>query len=354
MKSEICSPFFALLSLTSTKLISPHRRWYSDEDVAAFISELLPQSLQSFETKYCRSLGPIFHALNCHAESLTELKLDSLTTDTILGIPLLKDCTNLVSLSLLDSHRYAVNLEKRYNDVFLEMAAWLKECKKLRILAFAELFSAPALMTPILLDHSMHLTSLKYGGFIMQDTKKFHQALAYQTSLQYLWLDHIVIEERPGNLPRTPWLKGNLDKDTMDTDVLVESLSKLVNLTDLHLLRISNSFKDQHIMQLANSLSKLEVWSTSGFRLTDAIWGEVASLRSLRTLDLRAVARFTDDGILDFIEKVGPGNKGLNFSVRNVDKIPTEKLQLIEETIAQKVHGRFDFTLTSGDYWMAM
>lgn len=312
----------------------------ADRGLATFLNELRPQSLESFET-FSHPNGPeTFQSLSGHGESLIELKLNFIPQHALTKLSLLKDCTNLVSLSLVGNRLFATDLENSYNDAFLETVAWLKECKKLRTLAFAEIPSATALLIPILLENSIHLTSLECECFGLPDTKKFHQALANQTSLQTLWLKG----------------DGDVDEFTLGRpDVLVDSLSSLVNLTDLRLTEVSDAFDDQHIVQLANSLPKLEVWSTSGYRLTDAIWGAVASLKSLRRLDLNALTIFTAYGIVDFIDKLGTGNKGLVLAVMNADmdsELSPREQKLIETRIARKVEGRFEFGMSRGNYWL--
>lgn len=213
------------------------------------------------------------------------------------------------------------------------MVAWLKECKKLRILAFNKFFTSPVI-APIFLDDTIYLTSLEYEIYGNRDITKIHQALANQTSLQRLWL------------------KVYANNDVHVVDGLVESLSKLVNLTDLRLTATSSALLDRHIVQLARSLIKLAVWSTCGGRLTDAIWGDVATLRSLRELDLYASTSFTSNGIVGFIEKLRPGNKGLALSVvqveRRSDLLGTEQ-ELIHQAIAKKAQGSFEFHSTD-DY----
>lgn len=306
-----------------------------DEGLANFLNELRPHSLESLETFSNHGFGPeSFQALSCHGESLIGLKLNVLWPENIPKLPLLKGCINLVYLSLAGNWQ-TIDLEQTHNDSFLETVAWLKECKKLRILALTKIFSAPALITPMLLENGIHLTSLEYEGTVVRDAKKFYQAMANQTSLQSLWL------------------KGDVDDLALEPDVLVESLSNLVNLTDLRLREVSDSFVDQHIVQLAKSLPKLEVWSTSGYGLTDAIWSDVASLSWLRRLELGALTSFTLDGILGFIDKLGDGNKGLNLSVMNADvdsALSAKEQDLIQDRIAKKAEGKFEFTMSRGKY----
>lgn len=225
---------------------------------------------------------------------------------------------------------YIADLEQSHNDDFLEIVTWLKECKSLQILTFTRFLSA-SVIAPILLETNIHLISLKYEGFGMWDNTKFHHALANQTSLQSLWLN------------------GFVDEYAVETDVLVDSLSKLVNLTHLHLEDESENFDNRHIVQLAHCLPKLEFWSTRAYLLSDDIWDDVATLRSLRRLELEALTDFTANGILHFIQKLGPGNKGFHLSAMNSEDSTSdpwwEKRALIEEEIAKKVGGTFRYVL---------
>lgn len=215
---------------------------------------------------------------------------------------------------------------------FLETVAWLKECKKLRDLTFAEFSGASGLLTSILSENSIRLTSLEYESRGFPDTENFLPALASQTSLQFLCL-------------KEADCTGDYET-TKTTNILVECLSNLVNLKELHTSKMFDNFSNLHIVQLASSLPKLEVWSTSGCELTDYIWDEVASLRSLRTLDFGAQTIFTVNGILDFIEKLGPGNRGLFLNVRNSKKNFSREKQML--MIDRKVGGEFDFCYDRG------
>lgn len=84
-----------------------------------------------------------------------------------------------------------------------------------------------------------------------------------------------------------------------------------------------------------------------GCSLTDAIWNEVATLRSLRRLELEVLLMsFTVNGILDFIEKLGPGNKDLVLSVKDGNKnseFSRAEQDLIQEMIAKKVQGSYTY-----------
>ncbi|KAL8861509.1 MAG: hypothetical protein Q9178_002033 [Gyalolechia marmorata] len=306
----------------------------ADSKFADFLNEINPQTLESLEIFSSTSIGAeSFLALSCHRDSLKELKLNSIDSTAMHSLNMLAGCTNLTTLLLTDATRGSVYLKDSHHDIFLEIVAWLTSCKKLQSVTFRSLRGGQDFMTPILLENDIHLTSLELRSYAMADARDFHQALANQVSLQELQL------------------QGDSDEAGDGVATLVESLSQLVNLTDLRLQDISDYFTDEVIGRLARSLPKLEGWYTSGWGVTDAIWSDMAMLKSLRRLDMAATSRFTANGILDFILSLGPGNKGLVLAIMwaDVDCDLTEKEQAtIKETISTQVDGRFEFQLQRG------
>jgi len=306
----------------------------ADQQFATFLNDLRPNSLESFEIISTSQVGvESFLALNCHRATLSELKLAGIKADAMPSISMLKECTNLISLSLAENGVGTQDLEKRHNDIFLETIAWLCECHMLQTISMTKMLSATGLLTPVLLKNNIRLTKLELEGYLMSESSDFHCALASQTSLQALWL------------------KGESSDLGSDVDILVDSLSKLENLTDLRLREISDYFLDSHISKLAQCLRRLETWWTSGYGITDAIWSDVASLHDLRDLSLSAVTRFTSDGIMGFVLSLGPGNSGLILNVTMADEdfqMSEDEQLLIRETISSKVGGRFDFMYFRG------
>lgn len=306
----------------------------ADRHFATFLNDLSPNSLESFEIISTSQIGlESFLALNCHRESLSELKLVGTKAEAISAISMLKGCTTVTSLSLAESGAATQDLEKLHNDSFLEIIAWLCECKGLHTISMTKMLSATGLLTPVLLENSIKLTKLELEGYMMSESGDFHRALASQTSLHSLWL------------------KGESSEIGADLDILVESLSNLENLTDLRLREISDYFRDNHICKLARSLPKLETWWTSGLGITDFIWSDVASLRDLRDLNLSAVTRFTAQGILNFIFNLGPGNRGLALNVNMGDmdfELSDEDQSMLREAMVAQVGGKFDFMYFRG------
>ncbi|KAG6997543.1 hypothetical protein G7Y79_00040g077080 [Physcia stellaris] len=225
--------------------------------MASFLNEIKEQSLESLEIFSVSKVGPeSFRALNCHRDSLTELHLHSIGADAMVSLNLLKGCSNIVSLQLSESGESTTDLEHRHNDVFLEIIDWLKECKRLKSLKLKHFFSAPSLLTPVLLEHDIKLIELELDEYTMTVGKNVHRALVHQPSLQSLFL------------------KGEGDDPGTDGyNILVGSLCKLENLTELRLQNISDYFNSEHICLLAQNLPKLESFATTGWGITDEVWG---------------------------------------------------------------------------------
>ena len=284
-----------------------------------------------------------FIALNCHRNSLKELKLHGIKADAIPAISMMKGCTSINTLLMAEDRRGTQNLEKRYNGIFLETVAWLTQCKQLKKIAINKMLGVPALLTHVLLENDIRLTSLELdcyeqseeyeSGYLMSESRNFHQALANQPTLEILYLN------------------GESSEVSLDVDILVDSLSKLQKLKDLRLRFISDYFLDRHIRQLAQSLPRLEIWWTHGWAVTDAVWIDIASLKLLRRLDFNANTRFTANGILNFIMELGPGNQGFELGINRADMdfdLSDEEQDMIREALASQVGGRFDFQLVRG------
>ena len=245
----------------------------------------------------------------------------------------LKACTNLESLKLAENIKATQDLENRHNDTFVEMVNWLCQSKSLKNISISNLLNAPSLLAPALRERSVTVNALELEGFSMLANSDFHQALALQTHLRSLYL------------------KGEGSERATDNDLFVKSLSQLVNLTDLRLDVIAEGFSEHHIRTLARNLSKLETFWTGGFCITDEIWPDIASMRSLKRLELTADTRFTANGILDFVLSLGPGNTGfaLNVMMQDTDSdISEEEQSMIRDTLSNKLGGRFDFLLFRG------
>ena len=303
--------------------------------MASFLYDLRPQSLESLEIfSYSNIAAETFVALNSHCECLKELRLNNIKSEAIPALSLMKHCIALTSLLLSESHG-TTDLENTQNDVFLEVVAWLRECKGLKSIAFQKMPSASAILTPVLLDNNIRLVKLELEGYQPRLAQDFHRALGLQDSL------------------RSVWLKGEGEEFMGDDiDILVNSLTKLTHLNDLRLRDVSDFFNDEHICRLARNLIELREWWTSGFGITDAIWPDVARLKSLRRLEINAWTSFTTDGLLEYIAELGSGNNGMILSVLMADpeghSLTEEEQSIVRDCLASRVEGRFDYILARG------
>lgn len=321
--------------LFNTLQIYGWRDAQADQLCAALLSDMRPQSLRSFEVLGMGSCGAeTFLALNSHRDSLRKLELSELNAEAMPNLSILKACSSLHKLSLAEKAPPTQDLEKRHNDTFLEVIAWLRECKRLKSLTIRNFLSGPALLTPILLENDIALTKLELDNYVMSESKEFHQALANQSSLEDLRLSG-----------------EGVDPGDPDNDLLVEALSKLDNLTHLHLKEVSDGFLNHHITRLARDLPRLKYFGTSGYGVNDEIWKDMARLHSLQVLELNALSRFTPDGIMDFILSLGEGNRDMTLSINmqeNDAEMSDEEQMTIRSIMYEKLGGRFGLTLWKG------
>ena len=311
----------------------------TDPTMAELFYDLRPQSLGSFVIFSSSKIGSeSFLALSSsHGNTLTELKLNSLTAEAMENLNLLKGCTNITSLLLSENAGSETDLEHRHNDVFLEVVAWLRECKQLQTISLSHFFSGPSMLTPVLLEHTIKLRELNLDGYVMAPAKTFHRALVHQPSLQSVCL------KGEGDEPSAVGLEGY--------NILVDSLYHLRNLTDLRLKNISDYFNDEHISCLAQNLANLENLETSGYQLTDSSLEELCKLEFLKRLDFNAVTRFTAEGIIKSVSMLGPGNMGFVLAILMADMdhdLTVFEQNMIRDVMTKQVGGKFEFQTITG------
>jgi hypothetical protein len=305
----------------------------SDHKFATFLSSMRPNSLTTLQTLSDVNAGAeTFVALNHHGESLEDLWL-CVSTESMPHLSLLQGCTALEALRIEDIHG-TVDLEATENDVFLETVAWLKKCTKLQRLCFQKLQSGAAIITPVLLERKIQLSRLEIDSYTLKDHKAFHQSLVHQqSSLKILFLSG--------------------DTDGMfrdDLDILVDSLKQLHELRDLHLF-LPEVLRDEHLVTILTDLVLLEDLYISGLELNDVVLPHLASLPNLQTVTISGISKFTMDGLLDFVSRLGPGNQGIRVSVDMADLdtlLPDEELNVVRECLTEKVGGTLEYMALRG------
>ncbi|KAA8615465.1 hypothetical protein PtrSN002B_001560 [Pyrenophora tritici-repentis] len=318
---EHCPQFKSLMIYT----------WMSvdnDQKFAKFLSSMRPNTLETLQTiSDVKAGSKTFAALNNHGESLADLRL-CVSTDSIPHLSLLKGCTALKTLRIEDIHG-TVDLEATANGVFLETVSWLKNCTDLQRLSFHKLQSGAAIITPVLLQDKIKLCSLEIDSYTLKDHRTFHQALVHQkSSLNVLFLSG--------------------DTEGMfrdDLDILVDSLKQLHQLWDLHLI-LPEVLRDDHLITIIANLALLEDLYVSGLELNDVVLPHLANLPYLRTVTISGISKFTLEGLLDFISRLGPGNQGIRLSIDMADTdtlLPEEELNLVRESLMEKVGGTLEY-----------
>ncbi|KAG9984927.1 hypothetical protein KCU78_g20820, partial [Aureobasidium melanogenum] len=86
----------------------------------------------------------------------------------------------------------------------------------------------------------------------------------------------------------------------------------------------------------------------SGWLLSDRTLNTLSNLGNLKSVSITGLSVFTANGLLDFIDKLGPGNRGLAISIdmASLDAaLSSEEQDLVRDTLATKVQGRFEYQL---------
>ncbi|RAL11604.1 uncharacterized protein BO97DRAFT_369990 [Aspergillus homomorphus CBS 101889] len=323
-------PKFKQLTIYSWRDRSPGTAEAESEEL---LNELSPNTLECFEVISMCQLGPrTITALGSHLQSLSQLKLTSLTIETIARLPSLSTLPSLEVLALTDSVPAA--RDERFYAIVSQVAEWISSCKSLRQLDFRRFVDDPFLLSQILSNEGVRLTSLSLSGYTMTGSRAFHEALACQRTLRSLYLSG------EGAFP------------SQDNDILVHALNQMGDLRELYLKDISDGFSQDHVMTMTASLPHLERLWISGDFFDDTVFQAFTHLSKLQSLMIPAFSKFTADGILDFISQLGPGNRGFSLSVLNaVDSALAEEAQiLISETIKASLDGSFDYGVIQADY----
>ena len=117
-------------------------------------------------------------------------------------------------------------------------------------------------------------------------------------------------------------------------------------------MRTSDYFQDDQLQLLGENLLKLEDLFVGGWLLSDSTLITLSNLGNLRSLTFNGLSVFTANGLLDFIDRLGPGNRGLAISIdmASLDgALSGEEQDLVRDTLATKVQGRFEYQLVRGE-----
>ncbi|KAL4917313.1 hypothetical protein BDW62DRAFT_184210 [Aspergillus aurantiobrunneus] len=306
----------------------------AEAEAEELFNALPPNSLEYFEVLSFSHLGPrSIKALGTQKDSLIELKLTSLNIDTIRGLPSLNALPQLEVLSLTDSAPTVWDAQF-YTNLGL-VAEWMRSCTKLKRLELRRFMHDTELLTQVMMNDDIHLTSLSFAGFKLPDSDGFLNALGSHNSLQYLYL------------------RGEGSENPRDNNQLVDAVGVLGKLRELELKDVSDWFTMDQVEAVTSFLPDLERLWISGEAFNDSIWPAFLTLSKLKSLAVYALSNFTANGVVDFISQLGPGNRGLNLSVLNATSaahFPEEAQSMIREMLAENLDGSFDFGLAQEEF----
>lgn len=277
-------------------------------------------------------LGPrSIRAMGTQLNSLVELKLTSLSIKAIAELPSLLSPPALKVLVLTDSIPTSRNEE--FYSIVSKVAQWISSCKSLRRLELRRFVDDPKLLSQALTDQGPDLTTLSLANYTLFGSRDFYDALPSQQSLQNLYL------------------RGEGSENPDENSAFVQAIGQLKNLRELELKDISDGFFPDHVMTLTVLLPRLERLWISGDYFDDAIWDAFLCLPQLKGLAIHALSEFTTERIIDFISRLGPGNKGFNLSILNATmngNLSEEEQTLIRDMLKNSLNGSFDFALAYG------
>jgi len=299
--------------------------------MAGFLNALRPNTLKEFTTiSSCGVSLETCVALNSHGASLRDLNVTFGPHD-ISALMTLGNCTSIENLSLEMPSSFDTDAFQR--DIVPALSAWLSECRNLRKIAFKEFGAAPTVLIPILLNKAVCLEELnldaKKNYYVVHQNREFHRALGQMRTLKALYL--------VGN-------GENVRRDDIDT--LVDSLINLPELRILQLRGVSELLGEDAVIRLLSSLPLLEDVYVGGYGFSDKVLEVVATLQNLRSISFYAVTSFTCQGLLDFVETLGPGNEDIYLSIYMADTqhlLSDEEQATVRDALYRKVSGRMDY-----------
>lgn len=289
-----------------------------------------PKSIRTVEVISFAKTGPLgFPALAEHASSLVNLRLNDLDETAMTALTALSSCTGLEMIYL--GGRAVTDFHVKHPDSFQQIARWVQSCKRAVHVTLRHIPCAMEILGPLLRDntvklHTLHLydcqeMEVQYTSAI----ESFYEALAYQTELVVLHL--------------TPYWEGE------DDEGAVVAISKMEKLEDLSLSGAAFGMDDELLSDMLCRTKHVGALQITARSLTDAILPAFSRLRKLRVLTITADADFTTEGLIEYIQSMGPGNHHMIFSIASdtTNEDVEKNIPLIETHLATMVKGKFEF-----------
>lgn len=308
-----------------------------DENMSAFFRALKPSSLENFTVLSSNEIGyDTLDGLLQHSDSLKTLTLSSLQNTSLPFLHLLSRCPYLESLQIEASTPSPPSTWAADDkDPLVEVSAWLKECKYLRKLDIKNLGGASKLLAEVLKSPGLRLKELDIR--LIDDDEAFYTALGTQSDLEMLMFRSTA---------------DVIDNNNIRHDTFIDSICSCKKLKDLNIMLIDHlQLTPDDMVQIKESLPGLEALSFDGEWLTDAIWGPLAEMQFLTTININGLSIFTFQEIKSFIERVKASGSRHGFRLYVMNQQSEARITQVQEFALQRLAaqipgGSFEFS-----YW---
>lgn len=216
------------------------------------------------------------------------------------------------------------------------MASWLGHCKRLEILKIKDYYELPSVITNLLLNKEIPLKTLHIGYSNDTLDRNFCRALSTRISLTEL------------SIIRLGFIRRDIERDEEEHINLMESLLCLGTLSRLH---VTNAIylKDCDIATLARQFPRLKMLTFSCVEIIDEILSHLSGMACLCEVTLEGRAKFTLDGLLSFVSKLGLGNGNMAVNIvvpfGSPHPLTLEEIARVDESMKEKVKGAFHYDI---------
>ncbi|KAK4137244.1 hypothetical protein BT67DRAFT_438501 [Trichocladium antarcticum] len=314
-----------------------HSRNNPDVELAAFLSLLGPNTLESFTAYSARDTGPeTFKALRGHSNTLKRLSFGDLRHSTFESLHELGVCHALEDLTIDCQLSDQESLwEATSKQIFKDSKQWLQSSCALRNLRAWNFPISAVDFADILSTPNFSLTTLNLRGFLIGDPFRFYASLALQSKLRRL----VVIIWNP------------LDADEVRSQVLADGICKL---SDLRELQLNEAFTLQQLENICASAPLLETVVLAEHHMDDGCLAPLAKLSNLKFLAFEGISRISAQALMKFIAVLQADPFGsheklkIRLQIQNPDMMPSDDQTMVANALVDAFGGQFDVTFANG------
>lgn len=308
-----------------------------DQDLAGFISGLVPNTLESFTIMSVNAIGEqTFRAMTSHSVSLRVLRF-CVELPGLTALHFLSGCSNLKEITIEASGITArgFHWERELKDEFQQVVSWLAGCLSLTSLDLVFVPNASSILHRILRVPEIRLVSLDVK--LVHASEHFYSSLGQQTDLESLVIrsdDELVDLVEPASRRHQNF---------------IDSICSCTRLRKLDLMNELLSKDD--ILRIVESLPLLDDLAFDGDFIGNDFLLPLAGLRLLKTLNINALSYFTFTGILKFISDLRFDEKASHDGLRiyimrqfGDHKLSDAEERMLTDEVARRFKGRFEIT----------